>query len=637
MAPLASEKCGLLPPDHHRLAFWTSNDSNSKKIPFTFSVPKELPRMATQFRLMTRFLRSSQNPIASATSISVGREEIPDTFPLPKRIRDRFIVIVILLLIVLVRSTTSEAREIEEALFTSLPPEERSWAEKKSKESLEKDKTLNQVDYVRLRSGGMLEKTLQAGLKGLPIRPFVLLLPSISPVTIVTEHVALQSQGFIAWSGRIQDEQGSLVSIVVRESDPSLKKDVALYGTVFLRGRTFGISPAEKETYAIKEIDTNKLPPEGPTRVWKPKPAQKPVVKLGPPPPHLPDETSLSHIRTLSAGAFAPPDQSSCVIDVLVAYTHAAKMEAEQNNSNIDDEIKAAIHLANTTYTSSSINQQLHPVNAAGVNYEACITVAGIPTCYNEASKLEEDLINLGAASPDADILSKPGDPSYPLTQVHTWRNSLGADIVALWVKGSPTDYCGQSETLYEDPANPGTFPQANDPGDSYSYANRAAWSVVRRSCAITGGQSMHHEFGHLGGAHHDRPFEQSTPSGKPLAQYSPDTLYSYGHINPVKNWRTIMGENLNGNNCPIGASCCVSCQRNQFWSNPDKTDGSGAPMGIMDTSQTLEFAADNHKILNKSASVVAGFRLPQPSPGVCEGSVGDTTPPRAPSGLRIN
>src|SRR5438046_862643 len=95
------------------------------------------------------------------------------------------------------------AQEAAETLFAPLPPEERDWAAMKIRERMKKEKALVQVDYVRLRSGGMLDKALRAGLAGLPIRPVVLHLPKLPPVTIVTERVVQQSQGFIAWSGRI--------------------------------------------------------------------------------------------------------------------------------------------------------------------------------------------------------------------------------------------------------------------------------------------------------------------------------------------------------------------------------------------------------------------------------------------------
>ncbi len=38
MAPQASKKCGLLPPDHHRIGSCTSNGINSEQVPGTFSV-----------------------------------------------------------------------------------------------------------------------------------------------------------------------------------------------------------------------------------------------------------------------------------------------------------------------------------------------------------------------------------------------------------------------------------------------------------------------------------------------------------------------------------------------------------------------------------------------------------------------
>ena len=38
MAPQASKKCGLFPPDHHHIGFCTSNGIKSEQVPGTFSV-----------------------------------------------------------------------------------------------------------------------------------------------------------------------------------------------------------------------------------------------------------------------------------------------------------------------------------------------------------------------------------------------------------------------------------------------------------------------------------------------------------------------------------------------------------------------------------------------------------------------
>ncbi len=40
MAPQASEKCGLLPPDHLQIGSCTSNCLNSKQVPGTYSPPR---------------------------------------------------------------------------------------------------------------------------------------------------------------------------------------------------------------------------------------------------------------------------------------------------------------------------------------------------------------------------------------------------------------------------------------------------------------------------------------------------------------------------------------------------------------------------------------------------------------------
>jgi hypothetical protein len=37
MAPQASKKCGLLPPDQQQIGFWTSTDIDSEQVPGTIS------------------------------------------------------------------------------------------------------------------------------------------------------------------------------------------------------------------------------------------------------------------------------------------------------------------------------------------------------------------------------------------------------------------------------------------------------------------------------------------------------------------------------------------------------------------------------------------------------------------------
>jgi len=43
MAPQASKKCGLLPPDHQRIGCFTSNSIDSEQVPGPFSVLTSSP------------------------------------------------------------------------------------------------------------------------------------------------------------------------------------------------------------------------------------------------------------------------------------------------------------------------------------------------------------------------------------------------------------------------------------------------------------------------------------------------------------------------------------------------------------------------------------------------------------------
>jgi hypothetical protein len=42
MASQASKKCGLPPPDHHRIGCYTSNSLNSEQVPGSFSAHEQL-------------------------------------------------------------------------------------------------------------------------------------------------------------------------------------------------------------------------------------------------------------------------------------------------------------------------------------------------------------------------------------------------------------------------------------------------------------------------------------------------------------------------------------------------------------------------------------------------------------------
>ena len=147
---------------------------------------------------------------------------------------------------------------------------------------------------------------------------------------------------------------------------------------------------------------------------------------------------------------------------------------------------------------------------------------------------------------------------------VNNRRNSSGADMAAMII--NQTDYCGLADAIQANASN--------------------AFAIVHYDCA-TGYYSFAHELGHLQGARHD-PANDST-----------STPFAYGHglqhTSPTPSWRTIMAYN-----------CSPSCPRLQYWSNPN-VNYNGIAMGTAATN-------DNVRVLNKTASTVAGFRTPQPT-----------------------
>jgi len=220
--------------------------------------------------------------------------------------------------------------------------------------------------------------------------------------------------------------------------------------------------------------------------------------------------------------------------------------------------INSAISQTNTTYANSQIAQRLRLVYAAEVSY----TESGIDT--------------------DLTRLRNNGDGYMDI--VHTWRNTYGADEVALIVEyGSSYPYCGIAYLM--DTLTTGF--------ESYAFA------TIEREC-VTGNLSFAHELGHNMGAHHDWYVNSSTDL----------FTYSHGKVNVYDHWYTIMS---------YYAECYdrgYSCTRLPYWSNPYVYYG-GDPMGVPGGTSTSCWEgqwdppcdADNHRTLNESAWTVANFR----------------------------
>ncbi len=162
----------------------------------------------------------------------------------------------------------------------------------------------------------------------------------------------------------------------------------------------------------------------------------------------------------------------------------------------------------------------------------------------------------------DVAALQSPSDGIMDI--VHTWRNQYLADVVVLIVNYPPHTACGQASTILATAST--------------------AFAVVDYVCA-TGNYSFAHEIGHLQGARHDRAVDNT------------NTPFQFGHgyVEPNHLWRTIMAY----------PNACGSCQRVQYWSNPNVTyPVTGQVMG----TTTYE---DNARVLNQTKSDIASFRSP--------------------------
>ncbi|MFM8303510.1 MAG: M12 family metallo-peptidase, partial [Actinomycetota bacterium] len=234
-------------------------------------------------------------------------------------------------------------------------------------------------------------------------------------------------------------------------------------------------------------------------------------------------------------------------IDIMVAYTATAR-QAAGSTAAMATTIQTALNESNTAYANSGVTPRLRLVHSVEV-------------AYTESGNISADLNRLTSTNDGV------------MDEVHTLRNTYGADMVGLIVENCG-GYCGVANTI----------------GATAS----SAFQVTARNCA-TGYYSFGHEFGHLQSARHDTYVDSST------------TPYAYGHgyvntsTDSTKRWRTIMAYN---NGC---SDLGYNCTRINYWSNPTNTYLT-QPMGVVGT-------AENYKVLNNTAYTVANFRAEVTNP----------------------
>ncbi len=402
-------------------------------------------------------------------------------------------------------SPSMSAAAAQEKFLTVVPEQALDNAKSNLLAKIKGRSTTAEVHLARIAAGTHGKSLEQGGVLHIGLAPGV-------QVTVVGEKATRRSDEDVSWSGPIRGGQGWVQMVYA---------DGGVTATVRLGESTvYSIEPLGDGLHAITKIDQHGYPSEH--TADNPSGALAAVIEDAATRGNKPGTGTGGTEGTVGTQALSTQN-------VLVVYTASAAAAT----ANISSLIQLAVDETNQSYVNSGININMVRVNTAAVT-------------YSETGTFSQHISRLQGTS-----------DGY-MDNIHTLRNTYGADIVLLVVNDS--EACGIAAAI--------------------KATATSAFAVAHYSC-ITGYYSFGHEIGHLQGARHDRYVDSST---SPYA-------YGHGYIPASKTWRTVMAY---GNNC-------ANCTRIQWWSNPLKTYG-GVAMG------TAAYE-DNARVLNLTASTVAAFR----------------------------
>ncbi|HEY7063409.1 MAG TPA: M12 family metallo-peptidase [Chloroflexota bacterium] len=381
------------------------------------------------------------------------------------------------------------------------------------------------------------------------------LFPDVT-VTAVRDRVepSPTGQGFV-WVGHVQGEDPAFSPVTLAVVDG------ALAGNVRAGGQTYQIRGTPGGGQVIYQVNERDVPPH----------EHVPVSAAG-----LRAAEAARAQRLGAAAASAPAKAPAAVadtgstIDVLVAYTNQARADAG-STAQMQAQISLGITETNTAYTNSQVPQGMRLVGTMEVMY----TSAGL-------ANLQTDLRCVAGT-----VSVGGGDQIDPnstcLSNVRQQRNTLGADIVSLWVEGTlqpgqvgavGIGYVMSNVVLVNGQPNPASF-------EGFAY------SVVARAFATAPAYTFAHETGHNLGANHDH----ATDGNPPSAIYP----FAFDFIPANQAFHTIMAY----------PDKCNFCPAIQYYSNPNLTV-QGQVIGVAGNGAT---AADNHQTMINTINAAINFR----------------------------
>lgn len=232
----------------------------------------------------------------------------------------------------------------------------------------------NEREVVRTRN-----VTIKTAALDFKLRTITLPLFDGITVTATRERTTSTKWGDV-WSGKTR-EPGGLVMIAKRGRDYAIH---VRPGGSKLRNRLYEVVPIGEGVHQVREIDTNRYPPDGKgTEVHPPKDRGKGDA----------DDCATD-----------PPDE----IDVMIVYTDDARVAAGTTTA-IELQALLAIEASNIAYANSDVTQRLNLVQLMEVDYA-------------EQDNETTDLNNL------------QGTADGNIDNIHAIRDSVGADVVSMLV-----------------------------------------------------------------------------------------------------------------------------------------------------------------------------------------------------------
>jgi hypothetical protein len=349
-----------------------------------------------------------------------------------------------------------------------------------------------------LRRGGEVDLPLFAG----------------KSVHLRRQGVEAGPDGGVIWSGTV-DGGGGAILVVAQGT---------VAGFVESGGHHYLIDPAGGHRHVLRELKASAFPKD--RHIARP---DKPVAPKTPVAPAAPEATSVVYV------------------DLLVAYTAAAKASMTSSGATVPQMVDRDIAIMNRGLAASSLPFRMRRVGMAGVS-----------STYNE-----------NTASPTQPLSDLTSSNVANFAAIRSKRNTVHADMVALYIRQNPINYCGVA--------------WVNVP-PSASWA----FGVVDAYCVGT--VTLAHELGHAMGLNHDRYVEAPASAA----------YYNYGFVSTAGNFRDIMSYS---DKCQ--AVLHRDCPVLTYYSKPEKTIN-GVRAGI---PKGTSGAADASRWLREKAAIIAAFR----------------------------